>query len=385
MESPDDLTPAAPASPPSSSATVLEPQVRRYFQESKSVTAAPHLVGDSDDDPAATQAHVLAILRDPLLFTTELLDLTGLHLASLPTEINNFPFLQNLDLHDNSLQAGVAGLLVGLLSLRSVTLSRNGMAEFPWQLKTLPNLETLGLASNLITALPEFAPGDFPALQILRLGNNQLTTVPGSLENLGNLRHLFLFRNSLGAIPESLATLPKLTHLDVQNNPGLLQIPVPILERSRKRTLELSTSLPDELLPGMLFLGDWEAAHNKQALQGLGIGHILSICDRTPAIDVSVFDHLHLNLEDASTVALSSNFDRCFEFIARHQTSGKAVLVHCMVGASRSATVCIAFIMKARKLKLQESLAYVRNIRPIVSPNPGFMAQLATFENTLAL
>ncbi|PRD21783.1 UNVERIFIED_CONTAM: Dusp4 [Trichonephila clavipes] len=59
------------------------------------------------------------------------------------------------------------------------------------------------------------------------------------------------------------------------------------------------------------------------------------------------------------------------------------VLVHCQAGISRSATICIAYLMATKRLRMEEAYKYVKSRRKIVSPNFSFMGQLLTFENQI--
>lgn len=58
------------------------------------------------------------------------------------------------------------------------------------------------------------------------------------------------------------------------------------------------------------------------------------------------------------------------------------VLVHCLMGVSRSATLVLAFLMIAEGLTLQEAVAAVRPHRDIC-PNPGFLRQLRHLDLSL--
>jgi len=60
-----------------------------------------------------------------------------------------------------------------------------------------------------------------------------------------------------------------------------------------------------------------------------------------------------------------------------------SVLVHCMAGISRSATVCIAFLMKHMNWDLQKAFDFLKDKRPCVAPNLSFMGQLLAFQRQL--
>lgn len=60
--------------------------------------------------------------------------------------------------------------------------------------------------------------------------------------------------------------------------------------------------------------------------------------------------------------------------------SGGRVLVHCQAGISRSATICLAYLMHTQRVKLQEAFDFVKQRRKVISPNLAFMGQLLQFE-----
>jgi len=56
------------------------------------------------------------------------------------------------------------------------------------------------------------------------------------------------------------------------------------------------------------------------------------------------------------------------------------VLVHCEAGISRSATMCIAYLMHKNGLTMDEAYDYVKLRRAVIAPNLNFMRQLSEFE-----
>ena len=59
------------------------------------------------------------------------------------------------------------------------------------------------------------------------------------------------------------------------------------------------------------------------------------------------------------------------------------MLVHCRAGVSRSATVCIAYLMQTLQLTTDQAFERVMLARPVVDPNLNFIQQLNRFETQL--
>lgn len=72
-----------------------------------------------------------------------------------------------------------------------------------------------------------------------------------------------------------------------------------------------------------------------------------------------------------------------FQFTDDIKDKGGRVFVHCHAGISRSATVCIAYVMLTRRLSAHDAYQFVKSKRPIISPNLSFMGQLIQFEHKL--
>ena len=77
--------------------------------------------------------------------------------------------------------------------------------------------------------------------------------------------------------------------------------------------------------------------------------------------------------------------DYALRFVHSAVRQGHSVLIHCEQGKSRSGSVMVAYLMAAHGMSLQGALAFVKDRRPIVHPNAGFMKQLMTFEMSTTL
>jgi len=55
------------------------------------------------------------------------------------------------------------------------------------------------------------------------------------------------------------------------------------------------------------------------------------------------------------------------------------ILFHCYAGISRSTTLAIAFLCKAKGLSLKDAIELAEKQRPIINPNPGFLKALKEY------
>ena len=70
----------------------------------------------------------------------------------------------------------------------------------------------------------------------------------------------------------------------------------------------------------------------------------------------------------------------CLRFIDEGQGG---TLVVCTAGMSRSATICIAYMMKYRGYSYDQAFALAKKARFYVNPNSGFIEYLKSFEKEL--
>lgn len=139
-----------------------------------------------------------------------------------------------------------------------------------------------------------------------------------------------------------------------------------------------------------LFLGSLTAAEDIDFLSKHNVVGVVSCVGKQPqavfAASALKLAHHAFFVEDGAEEPIHAHFDAAHAFIAdtlsRHPDGG-AVLVHCMAGVSRSATVVASFLMRACGLRAHEAVRHVQSRREIASPNEGFLAQLVAYEKLL--
>ncbi|ODN06323.1 Dual specificity protein phosphatase 3 [Orchesella cincta] len=133
-------------------------------------------------------------------------------------------------------------------------------------------------------------------------------------------------------------------------------------------------------------------ARDVRALAELGVTHVLNAAvgvDPVRYVDTSELFYLARNFRckfmgipamDIQSFQLAPYFHETSEFIADalKNREGK-VLVHCLQGLSRSATLVLAFLIIKKGMYLKEAVEMVRGKRKIF-PNNGFLLQLVDLE-----
>lgn len=96
-----------------------------------------------------------------------------------------------------------------------------------------------------------------------------------------------------------------------------------------------------------------------------------------------MFDYLNIRVYDDEKTDLLKYWDNTFKYITKAKKDGSKVLVHCKMGVSRSASVVIAYAMKAYNWNFEKALKHVKEKRSCIKPNTSFIAQLETYQGIL--
>lgn len=110
------------------------------------------------------------------------------------------------------------------------------------------------------------------------------------------------------------------------------------------------------------------------------INHILNVTTEIDNFFPDTFRYMNIPVCDTEDTDILRYFNDSYRFINKARKDGENVLVHCKMGISRSATIVIAYVMKARNWDLNRSLKHVKERRTCVKPNPNFMKQLEVYE-----
>lgn len=141
-----------------------------------------------------------------------------------------------------------------------------------------------------------------------------------------------------------------------------------------------------EILPGYLFLGGLYDATDVGWLRSRGITRVLTFANGTDAFSLSEelavanIRHRVFEVRDEDDQDLAALFPGLVDLV---DESSDPVLIHCMMGISRSATIVLAYLMMKHKLPLDEATRVVVSKRNYIFPNDGFIRQLLELDKQL--
>ncbi|XP_031735734.1 dual specificity phosphatase DUPD1 [Anarrhichthys ocellatus] len=140
-----------------------------------------------------------------------------------------------------------------------------------------------------------------------------------------------------------------------------------------------------------VYIGDEKTALERPGLRDLGITHVLNAAegkwnnvltgaDYYTDVDIQYFG---VEADDKPTFNISQYFCSTTQFIheALSHPQNK-VLVHCVMGRSRSAALVLAYLIMKHSLTVVDAIEHVRQRRCIL-PNHGFLRQLRALDITL--
>ncbi|KDQ61300.1 hypothetical protein JAAARDRAFT_55974 [Jaapia argillacea MUCL 33604] len=155
----------------------------------------------------------------------------------------------------------------------------------------------------------------------------------------------------------------------------------------------ISNARPDisEILP-RLYISDLTVAEDPKILSHLGITHVLSAMRGYVAIPSSSshpsfslpLTHAQIPLEDSPFSELAAHLPTSTQFLrdALRDPNSK-VLVHCLQGVSRSASVVAAYLMATYGWTPAQAVGYIKSKRSVAEPNFGFISQLQEYADSL--
>ncbi|XP_077414431.1 dual specificity phosphatase 28 isoform X2 [Vanacampus margaritifer] len=132
-----------------------------------------------------------------------------------------------------------------------------------------------------------------------------------------------------------------------------------------------------------LAISNSRSACSPELLQRGAVTLCINVTRRQPFPAVAAVAVTRIAVSDRPDDDLYRHFDTCADAIHAEAQNGGRSLVYCKNGRSRSAAVCVAYLMKHQRVALADALKKVKAARPVIAPNPGFLTQLQRYEDEL--
>jgi hypothetical protein len=130
-----------------------------------------------------------------------------------------------------------------------------------------------------------------------------------------------------------------------------------------------------EIIDGFLYLGSDVVASDRDILRKNGITHVVNCAaDYSANYFEGEIKYKKYHLKDHVRENIECVFYNAMNFLEDARNNGGKVYVHCVQGISRSATICLAYLIFSQKMNYQDGFNYMKERRPIINPNMTFIA-----------
>ncbi|XP_066116243.1 dual specificity protein phosphatase 18 [Saccopteryx bilineata] len=129
-----------------------------------------------------------------------------------------------------------------------------------------------------------------------------------------------------------------------------------------------------------LYISSGVAANNKLMLSSNQITTVINV---SVAVVNTLFEdiqYIQVPIADTPVSRLCDFFDSIADHIHSVEMKQGRTLLHCTAGVSRSAALCLAYLMKYHAMSLLDAHTWTKSCRPIIRPNSGFWEQLIHYE-----
>lgn len=157
---------------------------------------------------------------------------------------------------------------------------------------------------------------------------------------------------------------------------------VPVAATAASNPSPYSITAVSKLLKNLYLCGG--SAATVPTMQQLGVTLVInatteSELPNTP-LPCDETGYLRVPVKDSRETDLDRYFNEVADRIEEESQRNGITLVHCVVGVSRSASLCLAYLIKYHRMSLKDAYQHIKARRPQIRPNVAFVKQLMEFE-----
>ena len=124
-----------------------------------------------------------------------------------------------------------------------------------------------------------------------------------------------------------------------------------------------------------IYLGSIDNVYNPEVIIDKDIRLIISCIQGFVPPEIPGVEFIVIHCLDSPDALLLPIFDEIYREIEKCKHN---ILIHCMAGRSRSATILLAYLIRKYRIDTNRALETIQSVRPIC-PNEGFIKQLNTY------
>lgn len=132
-----------------------------------------------------------------------------------------------------------------------------------------------------------------------------------------------------------------------------------------------------------IYLGNFESSNDVVLINKYSISAIVRILDLDMISTIKKEDvepnisYYYISIYDHPAQKISGEFSGFLKFMKQNKKSN--ILIHCLMGISRSPTFTILYLVHKYKYSIIDAIKYVKKARPCVKPLKEFIYQVIEY------
>jgi hypothetical protein len=141
------------------------------------------------------------------------------------------------------------------------------------------------------------------------------------------------------------------------------------------------------LISNEIYVSGYQYSMDYEFLKGNKFTHIINCAGgskRFTTRKYEDFEYLVLDVKDDPSFSIENSVKEVIKFIEKADTScpNRKILIHCFEGISRAPALLISYLMWKNNFDKETALKLVKERRPFIEINLGFMSQLENLKNS---
>lgn len=132
-----------------------------------------------------------------------------------------------------------------------------------------------------------------------------------------------------------------------------------------------------------IYLGNAYNASNFAMTEEYEITAVVNVTKSIPNFFQGTYKYLHIPIDDRNGESIVGYVDEFIKFVDAQRKLGSKILLHCYMGASRSVSLMVAYLIKKHNMTLRKALLYVKKKRPGTNINQTFIDELRKLDTSM--